>query len=356
MAYKQLDILFGAAETGLTGGPMDISLATPTALSSPFTPASTSANKANFLQVSDGFSLDIQNEMTAQKFATGAFDQHGSVPGTISAEAKITTYLKSAGRGTADAFAAYLAACGMAITESAAGGEGGSGNPAIYVPSSDYATAWNPMTLWKYTGETTASGSYLYQANGVLFNGVLKGEIGKRFQLDLTGKGAVNNLPDLATYPTGPFTQLSDVNPSVMKASATTILGATYRMLSFEFDFGNKVELIKDMTATYGFARADITDRAAKWKCKIFESPYTGEGNTNLYTAMQEQTTFDISFAFALTAGFGITISTGYSTTAPLAANAAQLTKVVPGNENALNTWELEGIIVGNNWALQTSV
>jgi hypothetical protein len=351
MAYKQLDILFGAAETGLTGGPMDLSL-TATA---GFPPASITAIAANFLQVADGFSLDIQNEMTAQKFATGFFDQHASIPGTISAEAKITTYLQSGGKNggdpnTPDSFGKYLSACGLKCTL-------GTGTPTFYVPSSDYADDWNPMTLWKYTGDTTSSGSNLYQANGVLFNGVLKGEIGKPFQLDLTGKGAVNALPYVATYPAGPFTQLSDLNPAVMKASPITLLGAFYRALSFEFDFGNKVELIKDMTATYGFVRADITDRASKWKLKIYEAATVDGGeSSNLYSAMQAQSSFDISFYFALTTGYGITIATGTNTTAPMASNAAQLTKIVPGNENGVNTWELEGIIIGNNWSLQTSV
>jgi hypothetical protein len=339
MAFKQLDILLGRSQ-GL--GPASWAIEKGLSATSP----DSLFSAADFLQVADGFSLDLTQEMTAQKYATGQFDQHRSVPGTVSADAKITTYLDANANsshpypgGAYDSFQMYLECSGMTMTQ-------GIGIMRTYQPVSDY-TKWMACTLHKYTGDTVAgpaTNSLLTTAMGVMFNGVIKGEIGKPLSLELTGKGAVSAMPANVTYPTGPFTQLSDVIPAVLKAQAFTIAGATYKLLTFEWDFGNKIELVKDMTAPFGFAYAEITDMAAKWKAKVYESPY-GSGD-NPFADMAAGTITDIGIVIGQP-GSALTLGTGINS-----ALKAQITAIKQGNENGINTWDLDGIVIGNDWGL----
>jgi hypothetical protein len=346
MAYKQLDLLLGRQETAF-GTEVGLSATSPDSLFS----------ASDFCQVADGFSLDLVQETTPQKFATGLFDQHASVPGTISAEVKIKTYLQSAGGGgeVAESFAKYLSACGMRLTMAPS-------TVNIYFPSSNYSTDWKSMTFHKYSGDITSSGSYRTKCFGTMFDGTIKAEVGKPIELDLTGKGAVSGvaetgllyagLPELVTYPTGPFTQLSDTNPAVLNASSILILGQSFRMLSFDFEFHNKVELVKDMSAAYGFAYATITDREAKWKAKVYESPYSTTYNP--WVELNTQALSQLTVTIPVASGFGISLqtSTGANIEYPTTGLYAQVTSIKPGNANGINTWDLEGLIVGNNFAI----
>lgn len=339
MAFKQLDILLGRAQgTGSAAWATEVGLSA--------TSPDSLFGASDFLMVADGFSLDVTQEMTAQKYATGIFDQHRSVPGTVSADAKITTYLSANNSNStgypdaqADAFAIYLLASGMSVAQ--VGDE--DSLTRAYWPTSNY-TGWNALKLHKYSGDLTAGNSLLTKACGVMFNGVIKGEIGKPISLELTGKGAVSAMPANVDYPGGTFTQLSDVIPAVLKSSAFQIAGGTYKLLTFEWDFGNKIELVKDMTAPFGFGYAEITDRTAKWKVKVYESPY-GEG-TNPFGAMAAGTVTDIKIVVG-TSPTELTFKTGYGS-----ANQAQITSIKPGNDNGINTWEIDGIVLNNDWAM----
>jgi hypothetical protein len=322
MAYKQLDLLLGELESTIGT-------------------EQTGLTATNFLQVADGFSLDTTTEMTAMAFATGQFDQHRSVPGTVSAEAKITTYLDTLGPAIADSFQEYFQCCGMQATVGIS-----AAYPNIYSPTSDYIDNWKSMTLNKYTGANGTNQSFLTRAVGCMFTAVIKGEIGKPISAEFTGKGAVPATPAMATYPTGPFTQLSDVIPAVMKASNVSIMGKAYSVLSFELDLGNKVELIKDMTTPFGFARADITDRKSKIKVKIFEKPYIVGTDENPFDFLHNGDLTDFSVTIN-TSAYPLSIRTSYFGTGNL-----QITALKPGNENGINTLEIDGIIIGNNWAL----
>jgi len=353
MALNKLDLLLGRLESGWgieAGQGEDVAILAP-GQTGPVVAPFTDNMSDDFRQVAEGFSVELKVDKTNIKQAVGALGQQRAVIGQIGADVKVTMYpVPMPNTETIlDAICDFLRCSGMSL--SIESGSSGYMLPFAYRPSSDYVNDWLTMTLNKYTGDKTSLGSYLTRVMGCMFNPTFKAELGKPFVCELTGMGAVPAMPDVATYPTTPITQLSDLIPPSLKFGSFNVYNTAYRLFSLELTLGNKIELVEDMsTAALGFLYAMIADRASTFKAKIVESPYASSGDISPFESLAEGDTFDFTSTFGYANG-RMNLSTGYNN-----PNRAQLTGIKPGNKSGLNTWDIEGLVLDNDWQFLTNV
>jgi hypothetical protein len=288
--------------------------------------------------VEDNFSLDYNPEFEGQNLAQGIFGQPQDVKGTAPIDVKISMPVVPSGTTTAPNVADLLKCCGLAQT-------GPATNMFTYTPSS-LITAWSDMTLWGYTGDKTTGNSLLTKVHSVMLNCKLSGELGKPFIAEFTGKGVPDGYPAAASYnATGSITLLSTITPAVIKSTTATIVGLTaLHILKFEVDIGNVVELVKSPSDDSGFIRAIITNRLSKWSCTVLQDAVS---TTNPIVQMNTPTLGLLDFIFG-TAGARIEVAS--------AASKCMCTKVKQSVDAGLNTFDLSGTFVDNDYTIKIGV
>jgi hypothetical protein len=285
--------------------------------------------------IEDNFALEYVPEFSAQNLAQGIFGQPQPVKGTAPVSVKISMPIVPSGGVTKPNVSDLLQCAGMSKS-------GPSTNAFTYAPSSVVGTDWNDMTLWGYTGDKTTGNSLLTKAHSTMFNAKFSGDLGKPFIAAFDGKGVPDGFPAAASYnAAGAITLLSTVTPAVIKSTTATIGGITgLHILKFECDLGNVVELIKSPSDDSGFIRSIITNRASKWQATVLQDAV---GTNNPVSVMDAQTLSNLDFVFG-TAGSRIEVKSNTS--------KCQITSIKQGNDAGLNTFELSGIFVDNDWQL----
>lgn len=313
MSLTALNTLFVKAQAGLT---------TPqTALAS-----------TDFRQINEGFEITVNHDMNPIKRATATFGQEASVPGMAMADVKINTYIAPTNDSTATNLKCfdYFKASGM--------GHDMTGVKFHFYPSSSI-TDQTALTFWSFTGDKATNASFLTKATNSLIDWEINGEIGKPCELNITGKACIPSMPDNTSFMTGAISVVSETIPAVLKASTFNILGQTHKALKFNVKLGNTVELQKDMSSEFGYSGAVITNRESTWTATVYEDPnFVGYDNLHAGTLSTVQCVF----------GTG----TGYKIDVVSGTNKAQVTSVIRADDVGINTLEISGIFIDNDFNL----
>lgn len=290
--------------------------------------------------VMDGYAVDFLPEFTPLDLATGTFGQQRQVRGAASTDIKVSLPINPTGGTGASLVDPFFLSSGMGVTTST--------NLKTYTPSSDTTGVWKDMSLWSYTGEKTSGATYLTKTHSAMFDWELTGELGKPVMVNFTGKGAVSGDVTSASYPTGVVTIPSTVIPATIKATSMTVAGKAMKLLSFSLSIGNTVSLVKDMSSTWGYSGATITNRESNWKAKAYSQSAASLSPFPVMTSDTAAALSDFSVTFGPVAGSRITVSSG--------TNKSQVTKVTQSEEDGINIFDMEGIFVDNDFSVAINV
>jgi hypothetical protein len=293
----------------------------------------TSLVNTDFRTIDDTFELTYTQEMVEQALAQGFFGQPQRIKGLCAVDAKVSMPIIPTGTSTEPNVTDFLKCCGMSYALAT--------SKHTFAPSSDVATDWKDMTLWKYTGSKVAGESLLTKAHSIMFDAELDFEIGKPAHATFTGKGVPDGTkPDAASYVSGSLSVLSGAVPAVVKSTAMTIAGYSLNILKANVKLGNEVQLIRSMSDESGYLQSMITGRKSTFTATVYEETPASKNVYDLFSA-QTLGNFDLTFG---TAGSRISIvSTGKS----------EIIDVKPGNDNGVSTWEISGAFVDNSWTLE---
>jgi hypothetical protein len=286
----------------------------------------------DFCTVEDNFSLDYKQDFGPQALAQGILGQPQTVKGIASCDIKISLPVVPS-LSTTPNVNDFLLCCGFKQTELAF--------PYIYKQSSDIVGECKDMTLWGYTGDKTAFSSLLTIISSAMFDCKIVGELGKALMFEFTGKGAVEDgqFPQADNYPTG-MPLLSSIVPAVIKATTMTIGSISFKILKFDLTFGNKVELVKDMSKQYGNSQATITGREVKFTAQALQTSL-GTASTNPIEKMDGQTLGD--FSIIITHSIYSTITIGS------ASGMCSITGIKQAADAGLNVFDISGTFINND-------
>jgi hypothetical protein len=276
--------------------------------------------------VGEDFSLDYVRDFKEQGLAQGIFGQPQKIKGMASVDAKVTLPIIPTGSTTVPDVHDFLTCCGMAYALV--------GNEHTYSPSSDVETDWKDMTLWGYTGDKAAARSLLTKAHSFMFDLKLSWTIGEAMMAEFTGKGVPDGIPAPGTYPAS-LGLISTVPPAFLKSTSLNILGGTYCVLKGEITMGNQIELVKCPSADDGFLRTTIKSRISAFALTCYQDM----GNEDPLAEMDAETIDALLLTFGV-AGSRISVE----------SNSAQITACKNGKDGDLNTHEISGYFLNNNW------
>jgi hypothetical protein len=315
MSFKKLKVLFGAVQ------------------SDPFTPVSMPMTSANFLQVAEGFSVDLKQEMSPLKQITGDFGQTESVPGFASCDVKIKTYIDTpiVNYSTANPplCEPYLLSSGMTKTDASSADSGMFHYSQTYTPS----TIFSAMTFESHMVDGSTSTRTI--AANVIFDAQIALEVGKPASLSLTGKGILAQAPDTTTAITG-VGRLSNQIGAVLNGNTATFMGDSYKLLKADVKLGNKIEWQKDFAATYGYANPYMTDRATALTMTVYCND-----DVDVLSNLMAGTIADCTCSFG-----------GAQNLIEISAPNVQIKDVKPSDDAGINTYEIQAIVLDNDWSL----
>lgn len=288
---------------------------------------------SDFLAVGQGFELGPSYAMEPMDFASGTFGQAQNVFGGGGVDIKINMPVIPTASTTEPDVGLLLKCSGMEMT------------PAMKLHT--YAFTSTPasqkdVTLWKYSGQLTASEAVLTKAHSAQFDFKLSSEAGKSLQAEFTGKGVLSAIPAVASYVSGSLT-LPTVGPAYLKATTMKVCTTACKVIKFELTSGNTVVLVKDPSTTYGFGYAEITKRQAAFTATVIEAA-SFLPHTNLEAGTLGD--FDIVFGSGTDSKVEI-VST---------AGKTQLTSVKHSSDEGVNVWELTGIFVDNALSIKINL
>lgn len=294
-----------------------------------------SLTSSDFRTVGEDFSLDYVNDFKEQSLAQGIFGQPQKIKGVQSIDVKVTLPVIPTGGASTPNVHDFLRCCGMAYTLSTYEHQ--------YAPSSAIATDWKDMTLWGYTGDKTAGQSQLTKAHSVMFDSKLSWAIGEALMAEFTGKGVPDGVPAPASYVSGTLALLSDVPPAFLKSTYLSIVGEDYCVLKGELNFGNQIELVKCTSDASGFIRSTIKGRTTSFAMTVYQDIAAA----NPLSDMDGEVLDELKIRWGVTDGSLIEIGS---------TAKAQITSVKNGKDGDLNTYELAGYFVDNDWYLHINV
>jgi hypothetical protein len=313
-SYQKMNVLLGKVQSAL--GTKQSSLA-----------------YGDFRTIDDTFELTYNAEMIEQNLAQGFFGQPQTIKGMQSVDCKVSMPIIPTGSTTAPNVHDFMTCCGMKAELAT--------NLRTYTPSSDVATDWKDMTLWGYSGSKVTSESLLTKAHSVMFDAELAFELGKPALATFTGKGVPDGKPDSATYVSGTLAVLSGAVPAVLKATTMTVCGYSLNILKANVKIGNDVQLIKSASDNSGYLQSMIAGRKSTWSATVYEET---PASKNVFDLLDGQTLGLFQMTFG-TAGSRITVAS--------TAAKCEITSVKTGNDAGINTWEVSGSFIDNDFAIK---
>jgi hypothetical protein len=287
----------------------------------------------DFVTVGEDFSLDFKEDFKEQGLAQGIFGQPRRIRGVQTIDVKVSMpvipvpsdypvvepnigdFLKCAGHKY-ELVEPYL---------------------NRYTPSSDIDANWKDMTLWGYTGNKSNGKTIITKVHSVMFDCKLAWTIGEAMMAEFTGKGVPDGIPAPGNYVSGTLPLLSVVPPAFLKTTNLLVLGSDYSVLKGELAFGNQIELIKNPADETGFLRATIKSRIATFSMTVYQNA----GETDPIADMDGEVVDDMLLTF------------GASTAEiEIASSSAAFHDVKSGKDGDLNTHEISGYFVNNDYML----
>lgn len=119
-----------------------------------------------------------------------------------------------------------------------------------------------------------------------------------------------------------------------------TVAGSSLRISKFNVDLGNTVQLVKDPSCDSGYLQSMITGRKSKFSATVYQENL---GSSNPLSIMAGPTPGLFQMTWGI-AGSRITLKSG--------SGKCQITNVKQANDNGLNTFELSGIFIDNDFSL----
>jgi len=192
-------------------------------------------------------------------------------------------------------------------------------------------------TCWEYSGNLSASSCLLKKAGNLKFNPKFTFDfagdtIGK---VEFTGVGRDGGAPANATQPAVEKNRTA-VTP--LRTATLTINGdSDYRCLNLEIDFNQDIEASTLPSDSTGVGKSYVTTRKAKFTCKVYRDV---TGTTDAPAALRALTSGTLNLTYGSSSN--IVIQCGYS----------QLTKVMPSDENGVQTYDIEGQLNRNDFKI----
>ena len=210
----------------------------------------------------------------------------------------------------------------------------------IYTAEPEYAIgSWKDVTIWTYSGNKTASKSFLNKFYNVMFGwkaifDFRKGECyGK---IEYTGKGVWAQDTALATVPS--VTPDTVAVPALRGVSFSFFGDSDYEPLLIEFECPNDVNVLTKSTVAAGLGQTVIAQKPIKWHAILYRD--SGAAPEAAYSAGTLGT-------IVLSVGSG---QNGYMFASGL--SKAQITDFSYGDENGVETIDLTGHIIDNSFAI----
>jgi hypothetical protein len=300
-----------------------------------FGAAETTLDNTNAAEV-ESPKLTIGTRVRKMALVSGGFSQQRSIIGPREASVSMV-YPFRTGNAEASfgAIASAIKACGFKETLSDTD-EDSSNDRAIYTPSNKQSE-WKDLTVWGYSGNADASGALLRKIANVMGNGKITLDFNSGVALfNFDGKGILNAEDTAATQVS--ITPSAIVCPSLV-GSTINFFGDDYDLISLEFDFGQEVTVTAaPQTETTGLGQSYISKRLITWKAKVYK-----DNSAIPVTTFHAGTTGPISVAWG-TAPNKWTVST----------TKAQIDEPPQdSDENGIETFDLSGICVDNDFAIQ---
>lgn len=301
------------------------------------TTAVASLAAADVMEFEDGFKLSIDAKVTDVKLTGAGFGQSKSVIGVQECSFSGTLPMRTNGaEGPTGAgqCGKALAICGC--VEAATDSDADSAlDRFIYTPSNSI-TAWKSGTFLGESGNVDANGSLLRKVQNCMGNAKITLDFDNDIaKLTIDGKGALTSADAVGSQVT--VTPLAVDVPS-LKGAVINFFGDTdYCLTNLEFDLGNASTVTLCPSNTNGLGQSVITERSVKWTAKVYKDTLA-----IATTPLLAGTLGTISVAWG-TVPNKITVST----------TKAQITSVKDGDQNGVETYELSGICVDNDLAIQ---
>jgi hypothetical protein len=292
---------------------------------------------ADVMEFEDGFKLSIDPKVTEIRLSGAGFGQNKSVIGVQECAFSGTLPMRTNGiEGATGAgqCGKALGICGMLETTSDSDADS-SVDRFIYTPSNSIS-AWKSGTFLGESGNVDSNGSLLRKVQNCMGNAKITLDFDNDVaKLSIDGKGALVSADTVGTQVT--VTPLAVDVPSLKGATINFFGDSDYCLTNFELDLGNASTVTLCPSNANGLGQSVITDRAVKWTAKVYK-----DSAAIATTPLLAGTVGTISIAWGAVPN-KITIST----------TSAQITKVVDGDQNGVETYELSGICVNNQVAVQ---
>lgn len=298
----------------------------------------TSLTNSDFAEVEPGAIITYEPSVKEMKYVGVAAGFAAPVVGPIECGVKFTIPLRTgAAEGSTGLLGRILKGFGMAVATTDTDTDS-TQDRFIYTISEDRSN-WEDFTGWFYTGAEGSNQSLLTKVGNVMF----KGKINLNFDdatamLEVEGRGAGSSSPATATRPT--CTSTNVLVPALKNVTFTLLGDSDYRPISMEIDFNQEVIVTVDPTKSSGRGVSIIKRNGITWKAKVYKDVIA---TVDPYTALSGRAPAAFSCAWG-TAPNKITLS---STKALLTA------KPDDSDQNGISTWDLSGVFVDNDFAIQ---
>lgn len=301
------------------------------------TTAVTTLVAADVMEFEDGFKLSIDPKVTDIKLSGAGFGQSKSVIGVQECAFSGSLPMRTNGaEGVTGAgqCGKALGICGMVEVASDSDADS-SVDRFIYTPSNSI-TAWKSGTFLGESGNVDASGSLLRKVQNAMGNAKITLDFDNDIaKLSIDGKGALVTADTIGSQVT--VTPLNVDVPSLKGATISFFSDADYVLTMLEFDLGSASTVTLNPSNTNGLGQSVITERAIKWTAKVYR-----DTTAIATTPLLARTIGGISVAWGAVPN-KITVST----------TKAQITSVKEGDQNGVETYEISGICVDNDLAVQ---
>jgi len=206
----------------------------------------------------------------------------------------------------------------------------------IYNPSLK-DSEWKDYTCWLYSGSQDTSLSLLTKIQNCMFGSKIVLDFDNAYaSLRLEGKGVLVGTPALGTQPT--ITPSTVVTPGLIGATISFFSDADYIPISIEFDIGPDIVATLKPTVASGLGiTCPGSKRKIKWTAKVYH-----DSGIIPHTPLEAGTLGTISVAWGSTPN-KFTVST----------TKAQITSVKHSEQNNVSCFDLAGICVDNDFAVQ---
>jgi hypothetical protein len=300
-------------------------------LQTTFGTAEGSLTTTDVAEIMEGGVVGFTPNTTAIRLLGSGFSQNASVVGPSVGELTLRYPLRSGGNGDPGQWTLPLQCCGWKESDAA--------DVYTYEQTSKMSE-FKDATVWGYTGNRDTSKSLKRIISNTMYNA--------KFILDFrpaeavayvefTGQGVYSGAPSAATQ-LAITKDTTSIN--ALKGVTLNFFGDTdYDPLLLEFDLGRVVSVTTDGTDSTGLGFGIVSDGSATWHAIIYKSV-----DALAETAYANGTTGTISVSWG-TEPNKITLATG--------ASKAQITEVSDAEEGEVETYDLTGIIIDNDFSVE---